>query len=215
MSVRDDLCGLLLLFMLTNDVMNWQAREASKELGRQVEEVEQDAERTLRSTMRRAQESAERVQEPIEKAVNASIDAAAAIGDEVFKLGDSIIEAVEEATGMAGPGRSYTRSERRERNYEDKKSDEDLVGGKYKPAGKSVVKRYQGVREDGDDSQEEDGSFSGLTVLVAGATGATGRCATYWHSISGMAPSFICFALKTYSERLHGYFLLQELEGVI
>lgn len=159
-----------------------RAREASRELGQQVEETEQDAERAVRSGLRRAQQSAERVQEPIERAVNASIDAAAAIGDEVFKLGDSIIEAVEEATGIAGPDRpSYRPSLAREKKPETDDS-EKLVGGKYRPAGKSVVKRYQGVKGDGDDSEaqgqgdeSEDGDYSGLTVLVAGATGATGR----------------------------------------
>jgi hypothetical protein len=120
--------------------------------------------------------------------VNASIDAAAAIGDEVFKLGDSIIEAMEEVTGIAGPDRpSYRPSLAREKKPETDDS-EKLVGGKYRPAGKSVVKRYQGVKEDGDgdDSEEqgqgdetEDGDYSGLTVLVAGATGATGRYVCY------------------------------------
>ncbi|KAG0565903.1 hypothetical protein KC19_7G022400 [Ceratodon purpureus] len=158
-----------------------QAREASKELGQQVEKTEQNAERAVRSSLRRAQESAERVQEPIEKAVNASINAAAAIGDEVFKLGDSIIEAVEEVTGMSGPDRSSFRPRQASKKSDDADDSEDLVGGKYRPAGKSVVRRYQGVKEDGDDSEEqsqgegEGGAFSELTVLVAGATGATGR----------------------------------------
>lgn len=146
-----------------------------------MEETEQNAERAVRSGFRRARESAERVQEPIEKAVNASINAAAAIGDEVFRLGDSIIEAVEEATGLAGPDRSYKRPQARA-GKPDADDSEDLVGGKYRPAGKrSVVKRDQGEREDGDDSEDQgqgdegEEGFSGLTVLVAGATGATGR----------------------------------------
>lgn len=78
----------------------------------------------------------------IEKVVNVFIDVVVVIGDEVFKFGDLIIEVVEEVIGMVGFGWFYIRFERRERNYEDKKLDEDLVGGKYKFVGKSVVKRY-------------------------------------------------------------------------
>ena len=110
--------------------------------------------------------------------MNASINAAAAIGDEVFRLGDTFIEAVEEVTGLSGPERPYRPPRAKKSEADDS---EVLVGGKYRPAGKSVVKRYQGIREDGDDSEDqgqgegEDGSFSELTVLVAGATGATGR----------------------------------------
>lgn len=150
--------------------------------------MERDAERVVRSSMRKAQQSVERVQEPIEKAVNASIDAAAAIGNEVFRLGDTILEVVEEATGMAGPDRAFggrnrgqssaTTSKKDEKDDNDDEG-EDLVGGKYK-RDSNVVKRYQGVREEQDDDDEEqgddEGPFAGMTVLVAGAAGATGRC---------------------------------------
>lgn len=149
--------------------------------------MERDAERVVRSSMRKAQQSVERVQEPIEKAVNASIDAAAAIGNEVFRLGDTILEVVEEATGMAGPDRAFggrnrgqssaTTSKKDEKDDNDDEG-EDLVGGKYK-RDSNVVKRYQGVREEQDDDDEEqgddEGPFAGMTVLVAGAAGATGR----------------------------------------
>lgn len=144
------------------------------DLSRQGDKIQKDANRAVRKTVKKVEESADRVQDPIEKAVNASMDAAAAIGNEVFRIGDSLIEAVEEATGMSGPDRSSSRPRMREGESEMNES-EELVGGKYRPAGKSVIRKYQGgVREEGNDSQEDD-AFSGYTVLVAGAAGRTGR----------------------------------------
>ncbi|XP_024397010.1 uncharacterized protein [Physcomitrium patens] len=151
------------------------------DLSRRGDKIQKDANRAVRKTVKKVEESADRVQDPIEKAVNASMDAAAAIGNEVFRLGDSLIEAVEEATGMSGPDRSSSRPQMREGESEKNES-EELVGGKYRSAGKSVIRKYQGgVREGGNDSQEEsedhqeDDAFSGYTVLVAGAAGRTGR----------------------------------------
>ncbi len=55
-------------------------------------------------------------------------------------------------------------------------------GRKYKPAGKEVMRKFQGMgqgakdlRDEGSQGEENADSYTGLRVLVAGASGRTGR----------------------------------------
>lgn len=143
-----------------------QARRGVNQLGKQARAAQQNTDRAINKTLAGAQRSAERVQDPIAKAVDASLSAAAAIGDEVFRFGDTLIEAAEQATGMAGP----------DDDDADNDNEEELVGGRYKPAGKKVMRKYQGVSKEGEEGDgEEGGPYADVKVLVAGASGRTGR----------------------------------------
>lgn len=176
-------------------------------------------ERAARTTVRGAQKSADRIQDPIGKAIAASVGAAEAIGKEAFNFGDTLIEAAEQATGMAGSQQPRTTQPNRE--TKSKEPEEELVGGRYKPAGKEillnkqgvgkvqsvsstspketktgekksgdrkfqpagkdVMRKYQGVgqgeerKSEGEGEEEDGGPYTGLTALVAGASGRTGR----------------------------------------
>lgn len=143
-----------------------QARRGVNQLGKQAREAQRNTGRAIDKTLAGAQRSAERVQDPIAKAVDASFGAAAAIGDEVFRFGDTLIEAAEQATGMAGAD-----------DDDDDDNEEELVGGRYKPAGKKVMRKYQGVssKEGEEGDEEEGGPYADVKVLVAGASGRTGR----------------------------------------
>lgn len=144
-----------------------QARRGVNQLGKQAREAQRNTGRAIDKTLAGAQRSAERVQDPIAKAVDASLSAAAAIGDEVFKFGDTLIEAAEQATGMAGADGA---------DNDDDETEEELVGGRYRPAGKQVMRRYQGVKKEGEEGDEEEGGpYPDVKVLVAGASGRTGR----------------------------------------
>ena len=143
-----------------------QARRGVNQLGKQARAAQQNTDRAINKKLAGAQRSAERVQDPIAKAVDASLSAAAAIGDEVFRFGDTLIEAAEQATGMAGP----------DDDDADNDNEEELVGGRYKPAGKKVMRKYQGVSKEGEEGDgEEGGPYADVKVLVAGASGRTGR----------------------------------------
>ncbi|CAK9190803.1 unnamed protein product [Sphagnum troendelagicum] len=171
------------------EAVSEQAREAVDEIGKQAQRaVPEDVGRSVQRVGNRVERAAERVEGPIERAMDASREAVEAVGKEAFGVGQSLLEVAEQATGMAGAPPSNSRpKESDEENVaqvqQQQKGAKELGSGrKYKPAGKEVMRKFQGtgqgekdLSDEGSQEEENADSYTGLRVLVAGASGRTGR----------------------------------------
>lgn len=174
------------------EAVSEQAREAVDEIGKQAQRaVPEDVGRSVQRVGNRVERAAERVEGPIGRAMDASREAVEAVGKEAFGVGQSLLEVAEQATGMAGAPPSNSRPKESgvgqvqnvaQVQQQQKGAKELGSGRKYKPAGKEVMRKFQGtgqgakdLSDEGSQGEENADSYTGLRVLVAGASGRTGR----------------------------------------